>query len=457
MRFRILIVDDEKMVRNSLRRSLEAPGREFFFAGSVAEAKTSLDDHDIDLVVIDYRLGDGNGMEVLDYARQTAPQAEAIVLTAYGNIRLAVEAIRRGAYDFVEKGGDPEVARHAVDRGEEKVRMRREIESLERQRLRRSNKIEMVAESRAMRALLRTARQFAATDVTVLIEGETGTGKSLIAQLIHQQSPRSQGPLITINCGAIPRELIESELFGYAQGAFTGAGPRGKAGLIERADHGTLLLDEIGDLDLELQSRLLTVLEAKEIMRVGGVEPRPIDVRFLAATNVDLEARVRAQSFRKDLFFRLNVANLRVAPLREHPEDILPLAMRFVSQFNLKFGKSVVGFSDGATKRLMAHSWPGNVREIRNSIERIVLLIRKDRIEERDLLFGDRRWLEEDAADEIRISLPLGESGNVIEEGIRRIVETAWERSRQNQSQAAKLLGVPRTTLQHHLRKFSLI
>ncbi len=456
MQLRILIVDDEEMVRNSLRRSLKAPGREFVFAGSAAEAKALLDDQPIDLAVIDYLLEDGNGMEVLDCVRRAAPEAEAIILTAHGNIRLAVEAIQRGAYDFVEKGGDPEITRRAVARGEEKVRMRREIEALKRQRMRRSKKIEMVSESRAMKTLLATAKQFAATDVTVLIEGETGTGKSLIAQLIHQQSPRGQGPLITINCGAIPRELIESELFGYAQGAFTGAGPRGKAGLIERADRGTLLLDEIGDLDLDLQSRLLTVLETKEIMRVGGVEPKSIDVRFLAATNVDLEARVRAQSFRKDLFFRLNVANLQVAPLRERPEDILPLAMQFVSRFNLKFGKSVTGFSDGAAKRLLAYSWPGNVREVRNAIERIVLLIRKDRIEEGDLHFGSRRWLEEDS-DEIRLALPLSESGNVIEAGIRRIVEAAWERSRQNQSRAAKLLGVPRTTLQHHLRKYSLI
>ena len=454
MKPRLLIVDDEPLVRKSLARALASEEVEIETVGSVAEAREHLEESRADVMLIDYRLGDGTGIELLEHVRESAPETLVIILTAYGNIQLAVEAIQKGAYDFLQKGTDPEIAVHAVTRALEQIRLRRKLQGLEQERLRRRGLPKIVDESDAMKRLLATARDFARSDVTVLLHGETGTGKSLIAELIHLTSTRRDGPIVTINCSAIPRELIESELFGYAEGAFTGASRRGKPGLIARADGGTCFLDEIGDLDADLQSKLLLVLERGEILSVGATEPHKVDVRFVAATNADLQAKLESGDFRWDLYYRLNVGNLEVPPLRRRRKDILPLARQFLSEMAVRFDKPIQGFTEAAERHLETAGWPGNVRELRNTIERCVLLFHGERVDVTDLDAGAGSHAPRQR-DRIQVELPVGTGKNLLEDGTRRIVEQAWELSGGNQSRAAELLGIPRTTLQHHLRKRS--
>ncbi len=457
MKYDILIVDDELIVRNSLKRLLSHHQWNILTVGSGAEARQFLDAYPTDLVIVDYKLGDVNGLEVVDYVREYYPGTLTIMLTAYGNIPLAVEAIRKGVYDFLQKESDPQLIRHVVEKALEKVRLRKEVEMLQQERLNRATQTTIIRESPAMKQVLAAATEYARTDTTILLEGETGTGKSLIAEFVHFISPRKDGPFVTINCSAIPKELIESELFGYEKGAFTGANHHGKMGLIERAHGGTLFLDEIGDLAFELQSKLLYVLEKGEFLSVGAVEPTKVNVRFIAATNANLEQRLVSQQFRRDLYYRLNVANIKIPPLRERREDLLPLAKHFVHQLNLKFGKSVSQFSPAAENRLLSYPWPGNVRELHNILERIIMLKKDDQIEDSDL--RSLEGFEWNLADKevCHIEINFSDRKNALHETTRQVVLRAWELSEHNQTHAAKLLGVPRTTLQSCLQKYNLI
>ena len=455
--YKILVVDDEHLVRNSMKRLLDQQDWRILLASNMEEALSILNRQKPDVIIIDYKLGSDNGMELLERVVEGYPDTVPIMLTAYGNIALAVEAVKKGAYDFLQKDGDPELLRHVVAKALEKVRLRKEVERLQTTFLRKHDVSALIGESPAMKEVLAMADRFAQGDCTILLEGETGTGKSLVAEYIHYRSERREGPFITINCGAIPRELIESELFGYEKGAFTGANTRGKAGLISQADQGTLFLDEISDLAVELQSKLLYVLESGEILPVGGVQPHRVDVRFIAATNADLQTLMQENRFRQDLFYRLNVANIRIPPLRERKEDILPLTKMFLNQFNRKFHKSVYGLSSAAQAALLNHSWPGNVRELRNLIERIVLLSTKELIDVEDLapLLGPPRPSGHDAL--CCVEIRLGQGENVLQQAQAQLVKHAWQRSEKNQTLAARLLGIPRTTLQHYLQKYRLI
>lgn len=306
-----------------------------------------------------------------------------------------------------------------------------------------------------MRRALVLADEFARTDATVLLEGETGVGKSLMAEFVHYASGRSDGPFVTINCGAIPKELIESELFGYAEGAFTGARQKGKMGLVERSDGGTLFLDEIGDLSLDLQSKLLHVLEKREFTRVGAVEPTRVDVRFVAATNVDLGKRIAEDRFRRDLYYRINVAPVYLAPLRQRREDILPLARHFVQKLNVQYDKVVTAISAEAEEYLLEQPWHGNVRELRNTLERVVLLKRNDTMEITDLALN-RAMPVADSNGVFNVAVDFTSGDDLLEKATRELVLEAWERSGSNQTQAARLLGIPRTTFQTYVQKFQL-
>jgi DNA-binding NtrC family response regulator len=456
MTFDILIIDDEPIVRSSLRRLLEQPDWRVGEAGSGAAAAELLRDARPDVAIVDLCLGDMNGLEVLEIIARRTPETVPIVLTAYGNVNVAVDALKKGAYDFLQKDGDPQLIRHTVARAVEKARLRREVEELRRDRLRRAGLPQVIGRSSAMREVMRTADEYARTDATVLIEGETGVGKSLVAEFIHAASDRADGPFVTINCGAIPKELIESELFGYAEGAFTGARQRGKMGLIKRAEGGTLFLDEIGDLSLELQSKLLHVLETREYLAVGAVEPTRVDVRFVSATNCDLDRQIADGRFRRDLYYRLNVAAVRVPPLRDRVADILPLARHFINRFNEQYGRSVTSIAADAERRLEACPWPGNVRELRNIIERVLLLKRSDTLEAADLncLEGAAAPVSPDGL--LQLQVALGSGADVMHELTRQVVLHAWEHSGHNQSQAARLLGIPRTTFQTYMQKCDL-
>jgi two-component system, NtrC family, response regulator AtoC len=455
MKYRILIVDDEPLVRSSLRRLLSHDAWRVTEAGSGGAAMAALERDVFDLAIIDYRLGDLTGLDVLEAVQAMSPSTTAIMLTAHGNVELAVDALKMGAYDFLQKDADPQVTRHVVEKALEKARLRREVELLQQERVARANLPQIIYKSAAMGRAVELADQYARTEATVLIEGETGVGKSLVAEFVHYASGRSDGPLVTINCGAIPKELMESELFGYTEGAFTGARQKGKPGLIQRADGGTLLLDEIGDLSLELQSKLLHVLEKREFLAVGAVEPTRVDVRFVAATHVDLPKRIAEGRFRRDLYYRLNVGAVFLPALRQRREDILPLARHFVQKLNEQYGKAVLAISPEAERRLVEQPWPGNVRELRNVLERIMVLKRTDTIDAADLQLNQAAP-GPSAAGQVRLEVEFGSGDDLLGEAIRQLVVEAWERSEYNQTQAARLLGIPRTSFQTYVQRFRL-
>lgn len=453
----ILIVDDEQMVRSSLQRLLESESWRITTAGGVRDAEKILTDRRFDLAVIDYKLEDGTGLDVLEFIQHQNLDVITIILTAYGNISLAVETVKMGAYDFLEKESDPEILRHVVGKALERVHLKKEVEILQENCRCTDDQRSIVAGSPVMQRVMKIADEYARYTATVLIDGETGTGKSLLAEYIHCQGERKDRPFITINCGSIPKELIESELFGYEKGAFTGASKEGKIGLIERAHGGTLFLDEIGNLPLEMQAKLLYVLEKGEFIRVGGVEPITVDVRYIAATNANLDNLMQQGKFRNDLFYRLNIAHLTVPPLREHPDDILPLATMFVNDLNRKFRKRITRITDDAKELLRAYPWPGNIRELRNVLERIVLLSDGDALTCSDLYSLQNMAVPVTDDHELQVRVDLDSEQNVLENIREEVISRVWEMSEHNQSQAAKMLGVPRTTLQHHLQKYKLI
>jgi two-component system, NtrC family, response regulator AtoC len=454
MKYDILVVDDEPLVRSSLRRLLSH--REWHVtdvpSGAAACAAVARDRYDV--AIIDYNLGDMTGLEVLDVVREKSPDTVPVLLTAYGTVNLAVEALKKGAYDFLQKDSDPKVTRHVVENALEKARLRREVERLRQERLSRAHLPQIVYRSRAMQHVMEAVDEYARTDATVLIEGETGVGKSLVAEFIHYASERGNGPFVTINCGAIPNELIESELFGYAEGAFTGARLKGKIGLVKRADGGTLFLDEIGDLSLDLQSKLLHVLERREFLAVGAVEPTKVDVRFVAATNADLAKRIADDRFRRDLYYRLAVATVFLPPLRERREDILPLARHFINRLNDRLGREVAGLTEAAELRLHGHAWAGNVRELHNVVERSMLRTRADQLDGDDLLFLSENGMGMEGGCSLKVEFSSGH--DVLLELSRQVVLQAWEQSGHNQSQAARMLGIPRTTFQTYMQRFDL-
>jgi two-component system, NtrC family, response regulator AtoC len=456
MTYDILVIDDEPIVRSSLCRLLRRADWNLVEASSGAAALDEISRRVFDVAIVDLCLGDMTGLQVLDAIRERSPDTVPIMLTAYGTIANAVDALKKGAYDFLQKDGDPQLIRHVVQKALERARLRKEVEQLRKDRLSHAQVPQIVCRSAAMTQAMSTLDAYAATGATVLLEGETGVGKSIAAEFVHYASPRSSGPFVTLNCGAIPRELIESELFGYAEGAFTGAKQKGKIGLVKRADRGTLFLDEIGDLSLDLQSKLLHVLERQEYISIGAVEPTTVDVRFVSATNANLSQLIAEGKFRRDLYYRLNVAPVYLPPLRERVDDIMPLTHLFIRRFNKQYGRAVSAVAPEAEARLLAYAWPGNVRELRNVIERVMLLKKTDTIEP-----GELHWLETgqpvgSGDDPCHVDVPLGTGMDVLGEVTRRVVLQAWERSEHNQSRAARLLGIPRTTFQAYMQKCEL-
>ncbi len=456
MTFSILMVDDEPLVRASLKRLLRHEDWRLVEAASGAAACAAIEQQAFDVAIIDYNLGDMTGLEVLERLRERSGTTVAILLTAYGTVDLAVDALKKGAYDFLQKDGAPGLTRHVVEKAVEKARLRREVEALREQRLASATLPQIVYRSPVMRRAMAAVDEFARTDATVLLEGETGVGKSLVAEWIHYASARRDGPFVTINCGAIPRELIESELFGYAEGAFTGARQRGKIGLVKRADGGTLFLDEIGDLSPDTQSKLLHVLERREYLAVGAVEPTRVDVRFIAATNSDLSKRIVEGSFRRDLYYRLAVATVLIPPLRQRPEDILPLVRHFLTRLNERHDRAVAALAPEAEARLQAYAWPGNARELHNVLERAVLRKHSDTIEAADLAGLAGPGGTDAQPGTVQLQVELGSGQDVLHDLVREVLLRTWEQSGHNQSQAARLLGIPRTTFQTYMQRFDL-
>ncbi len=438
---RVLLVDDDPGVRYTLREILASEGLAVDEAANGAEALAKLDGHP--LVVTDLRMPVMDGMELLRRLAARSPAPRVVVITAHGSERQAVEAMKAGAWDYFRKPFETEELLAVVRRAVEAARLAHENERLEGElALSRS----MVFASEAMRRLAVLVARVAPRDVTVLLAGESGTGKERVAEAIVRASRRADRPFVRFNCAALTPELAEAELFGHARGAFTGAA-RARPGLFREADGGTLLLDEVGELALSAQAKLLRVLQEGEVRPVGEERPRTVDVRVVAATHRDLEEEVRAGRFREDLFYRLNVVTLRIPPLRERPEDVPVLARHFLDRFARSFGVEPLHVPEALFDRLAAHAWPGNVRELENALEALVALSPAEGLDLALLPVGGGPAATEGAP------LPLRERVQAYERGL--VVE-ALRAAHGNRSEAARRLGISRVTLHDKLRRYAL-
>jgi DNA-binding NtrC family response regulator len=444
----ILVVDDEPLIRWSLVERLRSEGYD------VAEAPTGRDAlaraaEGVDLVLLDYKLPDLDGVSVLKALKAADPDVLVILLTAFATIETAVEAMKIGAYHFANKPFNLDDISMLVEKALETTRLRREVRNLRASQAQPFSLDRIVGESPRMvelRALLLKVATSPAS--TVLLTGESGTGKDLAAKVIHYQSQRALKPFMNITCSALPEQLLESELFGHERGAFTDARQQ-KRGLLESADGGTVFLDEIGEMVPSLQAKLLRFLEEKTFKRVGGAGDIRVDVRVIAATNRDLEAEVQAGRFRSDLFYRLNVVPIHLPPLRLHADDVHALVRFYIDIFNREFRKNVRGLTPAAQKLLDGHSWPGNIRELRNVVERAMLLTERDTLDAVD--FG---MLSAKTGSGGQFELPPG--GVDLEEVERSLVVQALERSGHNQTRAASLLGLNRDQIRYRIEKFGL-
>jgi len=455
MRFKILVIDDEPILRESLEVALKVSGYEVISARTGEEGLEQFRKENPDLILLDHWLPGINGDEVLRRIKEEDPEIPIIIMTAQGSIEMAVNLMKMGAFDFLVKPFELDQVEDLIKKGLERVRLKKEVEWLRAQYQEKFRSGGMIGVSQKMQEALGLAEKVAqGSETTVLIEGETGTGKELLAEYIHFLSPRSSFPFIPINCGAIPKDLFESELFGYERGAFTGALEKGKMGKVEAAEKGTLFLDEVGELFSSAQVKVLRVLEEKEYFKVGGVDQRKADVRIIAATNKDLESEVKKGNFRDDLYFRLNVVKLHIPPLRERKEDILPLFRFFVHRFNEQFKKSFVQISEEAEERILSYPWLGNVREIRNTAERILLLEKGDTVLGKHLSFLTGK--EEPSEETARFKPFIPPEGIILDKVEKEYILEALRIKKGNKSEAAKMLGISRSALIYRMQKYGI-
>jgi len=469
----VLIIDDEKLVRWSLRQKCEEWGFSVLEADNGASGLRMAQSANPDLILLDVRLPDLGGLEVLQRLKDAGNARAVIMITADPQLDDVKAAIKLGAFDFIGKPIDFDELHVTTQNALEATRLRSEVESLRSEMQRRVGYRDVVAVSKKMSELMGFVRKVAASEAsTILIQGESGTGKDLIAKAIHYQSTRQEKAFVAINCSAIPENLMEAELFGHERGAFTDAKAM-KKGLFEIADHGTLFLDEIGELSPFLQAKLLRVLEDQVIRRVGGVKDMQADVRVIAASNRDLERAVQESTFRQDLFYRLAIISIYIPPLRERKEDILPLVEFFIEHYNRKFRKAIRGIGDDTRRLLLNHDWPGNVRELKNAIERAMILEDEPVLRPAYLPFSVAQQHAHVTAFEHmspsagpstalsngrslpRLSIPDG--GTSLEEVERALVEMALRQANGNQTHAAKLLDISRDALRYKMKKFGLM
>ena len=428
---RVLVVDDEPSMCRALSAVLERFGLKVSTALDGLQGLTKFRRNVYDLVIADLKMPGMSGVELLKEIKRISPRTPVVLLTAYGTVEGAVEAMKEGAFDFLQKPFSPEVLRDVVSRA-----LRPKDQDPPKSR-------PIITQSPLMLEVLDMAREVAKSSAPILITGESGTGKELLARYIHEHSPRSRGPFVAINCAALPEGLLESELFGHERGSFTGAVSQ-KKGKFELAHGGTILLDEISEMPLALQAKLLRVLQEGEIDRVGGLKPIPVDVRPIATSNQDLSERIRQGKFREDLYFRLNVVHLKLPPLREREEDIPLLAEYFLEKYSRLNGKPVKEFAPEALEKLSKYSWPGNVRQLENVIHRAVLLARSERITAEDLI------LEEE------IGVGRIGAGLSLREMEKRLIIETLRRVGGNRTRAAKLLGVSVRTIRNKLKEYGI-
>ena len=445
----ILVVDDEELIRWSLADRLTSEGYKVVEAGTAADALARSADG-VDLVLLDYRLPDGDGLSVLKKIKERTPDTLVIMLTAYSNIDTAVEAMKQGAYHYANKPFNLDEIALLVEKALETTSLRREVRTLRASQAQPYSFDRIVGQSPALLAVKALLQKVAASPAsTVLLTGESGTGKDLAAKAIHYNSSRAAKPFMNITCSALPESLLESELFGHERGAFTGA-DRQKRGLFEMADGGTVFLDEIGEMVPALQAKLLRFLEERAFKRVGGATDIRVDVRVISATNRNLQDEVRQGKFREDLFYRLNVLPIALPPLRDRADDIARLVAFYIDTYNAEFKKRIRGVTPEAMQQLQRYPWPGNVRELRNTVERAMLLTESDMLTAADL--------SGTAAGPVRLSdrVELPAAGIDLEQLERSLLVQALERTGWNQTRAATLLGLNRDQIRYRIEKFQL-
>ncbi|HEX6726909.1 MAG TPA: sigma-54 dependent transcriptional regulator [Nitrospira sp.] len=446
--FHVLVVDDEVNIRNALVTMLEKKGNRVFGAGTAEEALRHLEEARVDLVITDIRMPGMGGLEFLRLLKDKWSNTEVVVMTAFGSIDTAVKAMRLGAYDYLTKPIDRERFGVVVEKALERHTLTSENKQLRDRLESRTRFDQMVGESEAMQGVYSLVEMVAESDVTVLLTGESGTGKELVARAIHHKSPRADGPFITMNCGALPESLFESELFGYEKGAFTGAMST-KIGRFELADGGTLLLDEVGELSLKSQVDFLRVLETKEFRRLGGTKLIKVDTRILAATNRNLEEAVKQGVFREDLYYRLNVVPIRLPPLRERADDVPLLVDRYLSASSAQHHREPKEVSRDAMRLLRLYGWPGNVRQLRNLMERLVVTVKDTTIQPAHL----PEEIQASKEDARTMLITLGTSIEQIE---RRVIERTLKEVTNHRENAARLLGISLRTLQYKIKEYGI-
>lgn len=442
----ILVVDDEAPLREALAKVLTKAGYAVLLAADGQEGLDLLRNRPANLILLDLKMPGLTGLELLKAAKLLVHDVEVIVITGHGTVDEAVQAMKQGAYDFITKPFKRLTLVKAVEKALEKQGLSQKARLLQRRLDEMDDRGQIVGISAAMGRVLALVEQVAGSEATVMIQGESGTGKELVANLVHRLSPRRDRPFIKVNCAALPETLLESELFGYEKGAFTGALAR-KAGRFELANRGTMFLDEIGDLSLTTQAKLLRVLQEGEFERLGGTQTLRVDIRLVAATNQDLRERVREKMFREDLLYRLDVVTIVLPPLRERPEDIPPLAEHFLRRYSQKSQKKISGFSDEALASLLDYRWPGNVRELEHAIEHAVIFAGGPNVVIEDLppaISGERKPRVERA-----LTIPLG---TPLEEVERRLIEETLRLAKGDKELAAKLLGIASRTIYRKLK-----
>jgi len=458
---RILIAEDEERLRRLLQMLLSTQGYDMTLAADGAEALEMFGSGHFDLVITDLRMPNLDGLTLLKKIKEQSEYTPVIVITAFGSIENAVEAMQLGAIDYVTKPFEEAKLNVSIERALNFGRVMSENQNLRQQVEEKLNIGRMVAEAPAMKRVLECVKAVANSNANVLVYGESGTGKELITRAIHDSSGRKHAPFVAINCAAIPDNLLESELFGHEKGSFTGATER-KIGKFEQADGGSLFLDEIGEMNMAIQAKLLRAIEQQEFQRVGGNQTIRTDVRFIAATNKDLRVSVREGKFREDLFFRINVFPIHLPPLRERRDDVVPLARFFLKKFCLEMGKRPADLNRAAQEMLLENNWQGNVRELQNTIERAVIMMQGEILTGADLAFVTGAGMFGNSVTGGAGSVGgdggfvIPNSGFNLEDHEKELLMQALERTGQNKSRAAKLLGISRATLRYRLDKFGI-
>jgi len=443
---RLLVIDDEERLRKLLARILQLEGYEVLEAATAKEGLRRLENEVVDVVISDVKLPDINGIELSKTIKAAHPAVEIIVLTAYGTINDGVTAIKNGAFDYITKGDDNEKIIPLVSKAMDKAILQRRVLELENKLNLKFGFERIIGTSAGITDAIKLARRVAGADTTVLLLGETGTGKEVFAEAIHQASPRNTKPFVAINCSAFSKELLESELFGHKTGSFTGA-TKDKKGLFEEANGGTIFLDEIGELDHDLQAKLLRVLESQQFIKIGDTKTTQVSVRILAATNRDLQEEAAKGNFRSDLFYRLSVFQITLPPIRERKKDIGPLAKSFIQLFATKVNKQITGYTDDFLKKLEAYNWPGNIRELKNVIERAVILCDSNEL--------DASLLPYEFADTAaKTSNPISafDLSSIEKLHIQRVLN----HTHGNRAEAARLLNIGVATLYRKLKEYGL-